>query len=77
MWQLHAKVLLPVWAKPEKIYDSIILIFPTISDHSSSEYFFPIFMKYSRTSIIRPSIIRISGLTKPKSCLPTHVHRLP
>ena len=33
--------------------------------------------KYSRTSIIRPSIIRISGLTEPKSCLPTHVHRLP
>ena len=28
-------------------------------------------IEYSRTSIIRPSIIRISGLTEPKSCLPT------
>ena len=26
---------------------------------------------YSRTSIIRPSMIRISGLTDPKPCLPT------
>ena len=26
---------------------------------------------YSRTSIIRPSIVRISGLTELKSCLPT------
>ena len=26
---------------------------------------------YSRTSLIRPSMIRISGLTDPKPCLPT------
>ena len=26
---------------------------------------------YSRTSIILPSMIRISGLTDPKPCLPT------
>ena len=26
---------------------------------------------YSRTSLIRPSMIRISGLTDPKHCLPT------
>ena len=31
-------------------------------------------MKYSRTSIIRPSIIRISGLTEPKLCLPTYIN---
>ena len=27
---------------------------------------------YSRTSIICPSIIRISGLTEPKPCLPKY-----
>ena len=31
--------------------------------------------KYSRTSVIRPSIIRISRLTEPKSCLPTYKTR--
>ena len=31
--------------------------------------------KYSRTSVIRPSIIRISGLTELKSCLPTYKTR--
>ena len=28
-------------------------------------------VKYSRTSIIRPCMIRISGLPNPKPCLPT------
>ena len=30
------------------------------------------FILYSRNSIIWPSIIRISGLTEPKSCLPAY-----
>ena len=34
------------------------------------------FHKYSRTSIIRPSIIRISGLTEPKLCLPTVIEEI-